>query len=190
MENPKLGEKMINLVEKPTDKIKILFIPTAANVEENKAYVQRDIEGILKLGILKENLIMYDLDEDVDKINLEDIDIIYIEGGNTFYLLDRVRKTGFDNKIKELVSKGVVYVGVSAGSILVGPDIRITEADLNNVGITDFRGLSLISRVISPHINREKYKNVNRYNDSKEKVVSLADGEALLVIDGKEEIIK
>ena len=39
----------------------------------------------------------------------EDIDVIFIAGGNTFYLLEKVVESGFFELVKELVGKGVIY---------------------------------------------------------------------------------
>ena len=181
--NKVLKDKFLELVGKPVGEIKSLYIPTAANVEENTDYVDRDKGYIFDIGITRENFVEYDLDEDVSGIGLDDVDVVYVEGGNTFYLLDRIRKTGFEEKIRELIEDGAVYVGVSAGSILAGPDIGIAlPADTNDVGLTDFSGLGFTDKVICPHYNRKeediaaKFEGENDYS-----VVRLNDGQALLV---------
>src|SRR5690349_12841403 len=56
--------------------------------------------------------------------HLAGFDVLYVQGGNTFYLLDRMRRSGADGIIHKLVAAhGMVYCGVSAGSIIAGPDI-------------------------------------------------------------------
>jgi len=56
--------------------------------------------------------------------HLAGFDVLYVQGGNTFYLLDRMRRSGADGIIRKLVAAhGTVYCGVSAGSIIAGPDI-------------------------------------------------------------------
>src|SRR5688572_1729614 len=56
--------------------------------------------------------------------HLAGFDALYIQGGNTFHLLDQMRRSGADRIIQELViGHGTVYCGVSAGSIVAGPEI-------------------------------------------------------------------
>lgn len=191
LENKVLKDKFLELVDKPAADIKVLFVPTAANVQENTSYVDKDKKDILKIGITSENFIEYDLDKDVSNISLDEIDVIYVEGGNTFYLLDKVRKTGFDKKIKEMVEKGVVYVGVSAGSILVGPNIGLAGPfDPNDFGVTDYTGVNLTDKVICPHYNEKNEAFINKFKEKDNyEIVRLNDGQALVVEGKREEVI-
>ena len=50
-------------------------------------------------------------------------DIFWVGGGNTYYLLQEVRRSGFDDFIIDRINAGVPYVGTSAGSLIVAPDI-------------------------------------------------------------------
>ena len=45
------------------------------------------------------------------KTQLEAADIIYVSGGNTFYLLQELRRTGTDELLVREVDKGKLYVG-------------------------------------------------------------------------------
>ena len=76
-------------------------------------------------------------------------DAVYIGGGNTFLLLDIVRRSGFDKLLRRYIqSKGVIYGG-SAGAIIMGKDIRLAgfgdDADKNMVGLKRFDGLNLVN---------------------------------------------
>jgi len=39
---------------------------------------------------------------------LKDKDIIYVQGGNTFYLLKYIKESGFDKLVKQLIQKGKI----------------------------------------------------------------------------------
>ncbi|MFH1142279.1 MAG: Type 1 glutamine amidotransferase-like domain-containing protein [Candidatus Uhrbacteria bacterium] len=79
-----------------------------------------------------------DIKDSNEHRRLDDCDIIYVEGGNTFYLLEHVRKSGFDHKLKTLVDYEKVYVGVSAGSILAGQSIEVGRyGDKDRCGVID-----------------------------------------------------
>ena len=79
--------------------------------------------------------------------HLAGFDVLYIQGGNTFHLLDQMRRSGADRIIRELVAGHLtVYCGVSAGSIVAGPEIGIAgwspDWDRNEVGLTDLMGFA------------------------------------------------
>ena len=111
-------------------------------------------------------------------------DIIYVQGGNTFYLLKYARKSGFDEVVKDVIKKGVIYIGVSAGSIIAGPSIEIFF-DKNIVNVEDLRGLNLIPFAIAPHFREDKRECLRQEAVSFFYPVRvLTDDQALLIRDG------
>lgn len=83
---------------------------------------------------------------------------MYMLGGNTFYLLDIIRKTNFDIDIKNFINSGKIYVGSSSGSGILGNSIDVALGyDDNNVNMTDFTGLKIVNGLIIPHSNRVVY---------------------------------
>lgn len=55
--------------------------------------------------------------EEIDEL-LEWADIIYVGGGNTFYMMEIWRKYGFDRKLKEVYLKDTaILTGISAGAM-------------------------------------------------------------------------
>ena len=71
-----------------------------------------------------------------------DVSAIYIGGGNTYRLLNKVRTTGLDTLLYEFVSDGGALYGGSAGAIICGETIETTP-DENRAGIVDTTGLGL-----------------------------------------------
>jgi len=75
---------------------------------------------------------------------LSDADIINVSGGDGNYLMDQVKASGLDKYLKDLLNKGIVYLGTSAGSNLVTPSIGLgwwkPEETLEHkcLGIVDF----------------------------------------------------
>jgi dipeptidase E len=51
-------------------------------------------------------------------------DVIWLGGGNTFYLRWILKDTGADNIIQDLVEKGKIYAGWSAGAVVAGPTLQ------------------------------------------------------------------
>src|SRR3989344_392647 len=109
--NPKISRRFLELAGKDTKDIKIFFIPTASRGEHEMSYVYESEKELLDLGILKEHIIWANSLEDIET---KDYDVMYVCGGNTFYLLNEIRKAAFDKKIIDFVNIGKVYVGVSA----------------------------------------------------------------------------
>lgn len=83
---------------------------------------------------------------EVDAETIADVNAIYIGGGNTFRLLNKLRTSGFDHLLRGFVSEGGVLYGGSAGAIVCGETIETTP-DENRVEITDTTGLGLLPNV-------------------------------------------
>lgn len=89
---------------------------------------------------------------------LADYDVICLSGGNPFHLLHHLRLSGADKLLEELSRKGVVLVGISAGTMVLAPDIRIVDhftPHFNQVGMQDLSALHLYDWTIFPHYGRE-----------------------------------
>ncbi len=161
--------------------LKVLYITTASDGEndDDKSWMDNEFKTIMDLGILKENIVEYKIG---NPINIDDYDIMYMMGGNTFYLLDMIRKNEFDKIIKSFIDNGKIYVGSSAGSEILGNSIDIALGyDENNVNMTDFTGLKIIDGLIIPHCNR-KEKFINRLKkDVKDKLYLLYDGDGIII---------
>ena len=146
-------------------------------------------DKIIKKGLTDFSL---NLDGKVLYNEVNSFDVIYVCGGNTSYLLHKVRETNFDKIIKQFVVNGGVYVGVSAGSIIMGPNTEISSlvGDKNDIGLKDFTGLNLADIAICPHFERKDYQLIEEFkNKINYSIVPLADNQAMLILDGKIKII-
>ena len=176
-----LKEKFYNIIEKNVEDLKLLYITTAIDGErdDNKSWVEREYKTILNLGIKESNITEYKLDYELD---FNDYDAIYMMGGNTLYLLDVIRKNGMTEKIKNAINNGVIYIGSSAGSQILGNSIETAVPYNNNfVNMKDFTGLKVIDGIIIPHANkREQFINEvkQKYDD---KLYLLYDEEGIVI---------
>lgn len=189
--NPKVGEEFLKLINEPASEIKIIFVPTASITKEELFYVEKSKKELLNIGIDKQNIKILDLDHTISYNEVSAFDVIYVCGGNTFYLLDRIRKTGFDNVIKQFLADGKIYIGVSAGSILLGPNIEIASlGDKDKCGVKDFTGLNLINMAICPHFDKKEYQAVEEFKKKVDySIIPLTDNQALLILDNEVKII-
>ena len=131
---------------------------------------------------------------DSGQVILDGKDVIYVQGGNTFYLLKHVRESGFDVVVKDLIEKGVIYIGVSAGSYIACPTIEMTawkSSDDDYYGVTDLTAMNLVPFLVCVHYNREKYREglIEGIKTSKYPVKILTDEQALLIRNGEVKLI-
>jgi dipeptidase E len=75
---------------------------------------------------------------------------VFVGGGNTYALLDRLQRSGLLDALRARVRAGLPYVGASAGSNVAGPNI-LTTNDWNVVGLGTFEALGLVPFNVNPH---------------------------------------
>lgn len=95
-------EEILKILPKPPDKIKLGHIITAAKPEKYLDYLDKDRRQMIDLGIQVENIDIAGKNEGEVRDLLKDKDVVYVQGGNTFYLLKHVRESGFDKKTSNL----------------------------------------------------------------------------------------
>lgn len=178
-----------DMLPKPPNQLKAAFIPTAGDPYEDKGFVYVDRDALTNMGM---SVIDVDLKvtrgEDLVKV-LSNVDVVLVAGGNTFYLLDQVKKSGFDVIVKKLIDKGVVYIGSSAGSILCCPTIegaKRFDSPTDAPDLTDYSGLNLVDFIVIPHAHKERYKErIQQTTDEMQskgyKVKTLTDDQAISV---------
>ena len=172
---------------------KTACIVTSGRTEEEQFYIDYSIKEIGDFGIKVTEINIAKNDNFSD---LPEFDIYYVCGGNTFYILDRIRKTGMDKILIEAVRKNKFYIGVSAGSIITGPDIEISGVkhggDRNDIKLEDLTGLKLVSFIVTPHFE-EKYREAIEYFKKKrasETVITLTDNQAVFADENGYKIIE
>lgn len=180
-------EEILKIISKPANQIKIAHVITASKVAKDLSYLEKENQIMKELGFSVEDVDIEGKNENELRILLNDKDIIYVQGGNTFYLLKHVKVSGFDKVVKELVKKGTIYIGVSAGSYIACPTIEMANwkhSDKNKFGLTDLTGLNLVPFLLSVHFKPE-YAEVLKQEiaTTKYPVKILTDKQAILVRD-------
>ncbi len=187
---------LLPLLDQKPENLSLGFIPTAADPYENKPWIEDDRNKLTELGFK-----VFDLDlknksvEDLEK-SLKNVDIIFVAGGNTFYLLEKAKNSGFDKVVERLISEGVIYIGSSAGSVIAGPNIESVKDfdDPSEANLESSEGFGLVDFVILPHFKNAKYstlhnKVLKEYSD-KYKIIPITDQQAILIKDNKHQIIE
>lgn len=94
---------------------------------------------------------------------LELFDAVFVGGGDAAVLCREMVRTGFDKILLQAINQGLVYVGISAGSMYAA-------GNLND-------GLHVINNIIVPHSHGTKLGKF--LYDSEE--IQLSDGQAVYV---------
>ncbi len=140
---------------------KVAFIPTASNVEKFKSYVKVDKNALQKLGLQ-----IIELDVSIESVatardKLKKCDYIYIEGGNTYYLLQELKRSGCDKLIVKQIESGKPFIGVSAGSMVMSPSIeyaQIMDDPSFAPKLSDYSALGLVNFYPLPHAENFPFK--------------------------------
>lgn len=191
---PRLQKDLLSLLPKPPSQTKIAHVLTASKVSPDRSFVDRERKVLNNLGFYVEEVDIEGKSPEELTVILGGKDIVYVQGGNTFYLLKHVRESGFDVVVKDLIEKGVIYLSVSAGSYIACPTIEMAtwkSSDDDHYGVTDLTAMNLVPFLVCVHYNREKYREgiADGIKTSRYPVKILTDEQALLVRDREVKLI-
>jgi dipeptidase E len=165
----------------------VLFVPYA--LHDLDAYAATARCRFAALGF--ELTSVHTVDDPVAAVHAADA--IFVGGGNTFRLLDRMYAFGLVDAIRERVGAGARYVGTSAGTNVACPTIKTTN-DMPIVQPPTFAALNLVSFNINAHyVDRDpdvphggetrEQRILEFHEENPEPVVGLRE-QTMLSVDG------
>ena len=143
------------------------------------------IEVLLDMGFQKENIIMSG-----PNINIKDVfdaDIYYVTEGNTFEVLDLLRKRNIDTLLQECFKHdGKLFIGCSAGAAIAGISVEeIQDFERNYVKMTNYTALGLFDGIIIPHYTKKELaryiKNSPGIENKYKQILSVANTRRLVM---------
>lgn len=156
----------------------IVFVP-AATTRSQEEYFRFFQQNMSKYGDF--NIEYVDLYKNWEKAR--DARVLYIAGGNTYKLIDIIRKSGFEDFLKN-ESHRLIIVGNSAGAVVLGKDIRTTNDD-DIISVENTRGLGLVDYSICPHYTEEKEDRLKKLsNILTHTIVGIPEKSGLVINDG------
>ncbi len=183
--NQELDTAMLALAGK---NLQITYIPSDSY--DSDVYFRDFVYHYRRLGVTK--FVHFPVDIPTDPILAEEAlhsDIVYLDGGNTYYFLNHLRRGGWLGKLRRYVKNGGILAGSSAGAIIMTANIQTAAvprftADENTVGIINLSGLNLTSFLFVPH-----YVKSVRFIDALQRyskgiaspVLSCKDGDGIIV---------
>ena len=145
------------------------------------------------LGIKKYDMLTEEDFINIEKINIKNYSGIYIGGGNTPYLLKILKKSGFWEKIKILIKKGIPVYGGSAGAIIFSKSIKPSlNFDKNWAELKEFSGMNLIKdNFLFCHFNNKKEKQIREiiFKEKLNSSIALTEKNGLFINEKGIEVI-
>ncbi|MDE6924785.1 MAG: peptidase E [Acetatifactor sp.] len=175
-----------DIIGKRPEEVKILYIPTAAiETDGAREGIAVCLYELSLMGIRSENIFVYNLELILSKGykrtfssyvtdehmasrllstgELKEFDAVFVGGGDCAVLCREMVRTGFDHILEQAVNEGLVYVGISAGSMYAAGNLK--------------NGLNMIPNPIIPHWNGDREMSLPI--DHRE--IHLADGQAVYI---------
>lgn len=152
-----------SLIKEEIENKKVAFIPTASLHEGYTGYVGSARKLFKKLGASVTEIDISTEAYSTIQAVFEDADVIYFTGGNSFFLMDQLRKTETDELLKKELANGKLMIGESAGAIICAPTIQYIEQmdeKPEDYSQEDNEGLDLIDFYVLPHYLTAPFKKI------------------------------
>jgi dipeptidase E len=173
----------------------VIFVPTAANRLDDRAeLIALFREPLVEMGFAVRDVDLDHMSGPEMAASLAGADVLFVGGGDPFYLAGRARRCGFDRAVTEAARRGIPYVGMSAGAMIAGPSL----APVSRVSPFDpepgapFDGWALTDCVVLPHHDQPgraaRHTEIVRAFEHRYAFAPLRDDEALM-IEGDDPVI-
>jgi dipeptidase E len=209
IKNPSIHDALVDLLGKPVAESSALFVPTAVYpFPEGPDMAWKAISGRAQsplcelgwksLGVLELTALPSIQQESWIPV-LRETDALLVWGGDVLYLRHWMEQSGLADLLPSL--SDTVYVGVSAGSIVVTPHNPDAEFDLrfvpagSDMAEGSERGLGLVDFALCVHLDREGFEDSTLANVEKwaagipVPTYAIDDETALQVTDGAVEVV-
>lgn len=164
-DNEKIMNKFIELLDVDVKDAKVLFIITAANDPDAVRILSGCLDDLTKCGIEDRNIKVYDMHKLISEEEINSYDAIYVCGGSTKYLVERIKELNVKPLIDKYIENGGIYIGVSAGSVCTSGKY--------------IDGLGFITNILDVHCDNGTPNGVINTNDD----IHLTNNQAIYIND-------
>ena len=162
-DNENIMNKFIELLNVDVKDAKVLFIITAANNPDAVRILSGCLDDLIKCGITDNNITIYDMHKLISQEEINKYDTIYVCGGSTKYLVDRIKELNIKPVIDEYIEDGGIYIGVSASSVCASGEYK--------------DGLGFIENKLNVHCDKGTPNGIINFNDD----IYLTDNQAIFI---------
>lgn len=197
--NKSIVNALLGLLSKSPKDNKVVFVPTASNIiAKDRTWMLDELYKFKKLGFPYIDIVdLAALSAQDWKPRLENADVLLFGGGNPFYLKYWFKKSGFAKILSDLL-KDKIYIGVSASSMVLGPDFLIKPREESKKYLekeNETKGFGVVDFAVMPHFETGQFKEstikniASKFANSKFAIYGLDDDSAIVVNDGKVEVV-
>lgn len=162
-DNDNIMKKFIGQLNVDVKEAKILFIITAANDPDSIRILSGCLDDLTKCGIKDNNITIYDMHKLIPQEEINKYDAIYVCGGSTKHLVERIDEIKIKPIIDKYIENGGIYIGVSAGSVCTSGKYK--------------KGLNFIENNLDVHCNKgTKNGKIKTTED-----INLTDNQAIYI---------
>jgi dipeptidase E len=189
-----IKKTFLTLLNKPPELVKVQIMGVNPGLQgfDMNSYADEDRQELIKIGISPENIRFNEIDIE-PPATLDDVDVILMLGGSEYRHMYHIKKQGLEQPIRDFVNRGGVYVGRSAGAVIMGPtvDIGYWAVFTDDVGLEDTSGFGFVDFITVPHIDtrKEPEKVLEFHKNTGHKMVYLTDEQGILVTNDTYKII-
>lgn len=158
----------------------VAFLPMASlNVNQWLEYTVREFKGLAEIDLIDtERMDLPKMESIIRKAR-----VVYISGGNTFLLNQRLHLSGLMPFLRKKVQAGLPVVGFSAGAIVCGPNI-LTSKDMNSVEANRFDSLNATPFNFLAHYDADAYGQSAVHDDWLSDYHVFHDNPVIMLCDG------
>lgn len=159
--SPEQDASLSRMIGKPIAKIKVAYIDNAIDIYNDEASHVEGRKVLVDKGYDMEAIDLRDYINNSEGLRqkLASKDVFWLAGGNPFYLRWRMKQSGADKIIPDLVKQGKVYVGASAAAVVSGPTLRHFDNQDDPAAAEEviWDGLNLTDIVLVPHVDNADF---------------------------------
>jgi dipeptidase E len=182
----KLRDEFIDHLTKPVEYAKVQVFYVRFEHPDFESFIEAVRQRFIEVGIAQKNISMFDL-HDNNPPSLCSVDVVLMFGGNEYHYVNQIRKQGLVSAIREFLERDGFYIGVSAGSIIMGPDVNVEHWSMasNDIELEDTSGFGYVDFITVPHIDTraEPEKVLEFHRETGNKMIYLTDKQGIFVTE-------
>lgn len=178
-----MDERLLNLIDKQHPIIG--YIPSSTDPERTWFKQQQAYYKSLNADLS----VYFELETEYEPKKTKELfacDAIHLSGGSTYNFLYWLRKRELVSLLRDYVARGGVLIGVSAGAILMTPEISTTHicGEESSHSLDNLFALNIVDFAFLPHTNNieaVENKMIEYSNTHGCKIFGCPDGDGIIV---------
>jgi dipeptidase E len=152
---------VVDLLPFPPAGKQLCLIWTAAKIYPQRPWIEDSRAAWTAAGFSVEMVDISDCSPESAAQSMTRADAVFVAGGNSFFLLQELKRTGLRSAILDLLSIGTPYIGESAGAVVLGPTLEPIQLIGEPAGapfLESLDGLGILPFVPMIHFGHPEYK--------------------------------